>query len=151
MEPKQQPPYPLRMPPKLRSELEARADAGKRSLNAEIVAILEQAQEGVSVPVASLALAQMQAEVLEREWLQRSAQLQLVAAVQLLKQLTKRAKVAGVELSDGESQVLEELRFHASKIAVDQDVTAKRVQMKLESAAKRLADAQELFSLAIKR
>jgi len=37
MEPKQQPPYPLRMPQDLRAELEKMATQSKRSLNAEIV------------------------------------------------------------------------------------------------------------------
>ena len=41
MEPKQLPPYPLRMPQELREELEREAEAGKRSLNAEVVMRLE--------------------------------------------------------------------------------------------------------------
>lgn len=41
MEPKQQPPYPLRMPPDLRAELEKMAEESKRSLNAEIVEHLQ--------------------------------------------------------------------------------------------------------------
>jgi len=41
MEPKQQPPYPLRMTPELRAALESFAESTKRSLNAEIVERLE--------------------------------------------------------------------------------------------------------------
>ena len=137
----------LRMPAELKDRLDEAAELNKRSLTAETVARLEASFEG---PVASLALAQLQAEVLEREWLQRGAQLRFVAAVQLLKQITMKVKAAGVELSATEAQALEELRFHAAKIAVDQDVTAKRVQMKLESAAKKLVDAQDFFNQAVK-
>ena len=41
MEPKQQPPYPLRMSPELRATLEAEAELARRSLNAEITDRLE--------------------------------------------------------------------------------------------------------------
>ncbi|MFS2015050.1 Arc family DNA-binding protein [Massilia sp. CT11-108] len=39
-------PYPLRMPEELRAQLEARAAARKRSLNAEILDILQSSVEG---------------------------------------------------------------------------------------------------------
>lgn len=42
MEPKQQPPYPLRMPHEMRQSLEERATAEGRSLNAEILLRLQQ-------------------------------------------------------------------------------------------------------------
>jgi len=45
MDPKQQPPYPLRMPPEMRAHFEDLARAAKRSLNAEIVATLGEVQE----------------------------------------------------------------------------------------------------------
>ena len=44
MDPKQQPPYPLRMPTEMRSHYEDLAQASKRSLNAEIVAALQEVQ-----------------------------------------------------------------------------------------------------------
>jgi len=44
MEPKQQPPYPLRMPLEMRSHYEDLAEASKRSLNAEIVGALQETQ-----------------------------------------------------------------------------------------------------------
>lgn len=48
MEKKQAPPYPLRMPPELRDRLERAAASKKRSLNAEIIDLLESAGEGPS-------------------------------------------------------------------------------------------------------
>jgi hypothetical protein len=39
-------PYPLRMPPTLREHIDARAKAHNRSLNTEIVLLLQQALEG---------------------------------------------------------------------------------------------------------
>lgn len=45
---KQQNSYPLRMPDELRTRLEEMAKANGRSLNAEIVAILQSAAEGKS-------------------------------------------------------------------------------------------------------
>lgn len=53
MESKQQPPYPLRMPDDLRSRLEASAKQGSRSLNAEIVARLEQSLQHAADLAAS--------------------------------------------------------------------------------------------------
>lgn len=41
----QQPPYPLRMPDEMRNTLTERAKANGRSLNAEILAILQHAVE----------------------------------------------------------------------------------------------------------
>ena len=46
MEPKQQPPYPLRMSPELRATLEAEAELARRSLNAEITDRLERSVAG---------------------------------------------------------------------------------------------------------
>jgi len=46
MEPKQQPPYPLRMSQELRNQLEKEAVVGRRSLNAEIVDRLEMSVAG---------------------------------------------------------------------------------------------------------
>lgn len=46
MEPKQQPPYPVRMPPELRSELEKEAAISSRSLNAEVVSRLQASVDG---------------------------------------------------------------------------------------------------------
>ncbi len=46
MEPKQQPPYPLRMSPELRARLESDATLARRSLNAEIVDRLERSISG---------------------------------------------------------------------------------------------------------
>lgn len=46
MENKQQPPYPLRMAPELREQLEHAARSGSRSLNAEITSRLEASMEG---------------------------------------------------------------------------------------------------------
>ncbi|TMV67621.1 Arc family DNA-binding protein [Thioclava sp. BHET1] len=40
--PKQEPPYGLRMPPELKSRVKAAAEANNRSMNAEIVATLEE-------------------------------------------------------------------------------------------------------------
>lgn len=45
MEQKQQPPYPLRMPPEMRAHYEDLAAASKRSLNAEILAGLQELEE----------------------------------------------------------------------------------------------------------
>ncbi|MEH3087686.1 MAG: Arc family DNA-binding protein [Xylophilus ampelinus] len=44
MEPKQQPPYPLRMPQEMRAQLEVEAAAEKRSLNAHILVALQERQ-----------------------------------------------------------------------------------------------------------
>lgn len=48
----QVPAYPLRMPPELRLVIEERAKENKRSLNAEIVSLLEQ---GINSPTTSSA------------------------------------------------------------------------------------------------
>lgn len=48
MEPKQQPPYPVRMPPELREELEKSAAANSRSLNAEVVSRLQASIDGAA-------------------------------------------------------------------------------------------------------
>ncbi len=40
--PKQEPPYGLRMPPDLKARVKAAAEANNRSMNAEIVATLEE-------------------------------------------------------------------------------------------------------------
>ena len=45
MEPKQQPPYPLRMPPELRLKLEQEAESARRSLNAEIIDRLQNEED----------------------------------------------------------------------------------------------------------
>jgi len=66
MEPKQQQPYPLRMPPELRAHLEDVADRAKRSLNAEIVDRLQAStgQNGMPASTASaLAVAVARAEL----------------------------------------------------------------------------------------
>ena len=47
---KQPPSYPLRLEPPLRAKLEALAHVNGRSLNAQIVLILETALKGDSVP-----------------------------------------------------------------------------------------------------
>ncbi|MFE1574107.1 Arc family DNA-binding protein [Comamonas odontotermitis] len=62
MEPKQQPPYPLRMSPELRTRLESEAELARRSLNAEIVDRLEssisgQASQGIGSRSLEVALA----------------------------------------------------------------------------------------------
>ncbi|MGJ7490202.1 Arc family DNA-binding protein [Variovorax sp. ZT4R33] len=69
MEPKQQPPYPLRIAPELRERLEREAASAKRSLNAEISARLERSfeskdRDAVAVAV-SLASAERQAAMNE--------------------------------------------------------------------------------------
>ncbi len=46
MEPKQQPPYPLRMPPEMRTELEKAAFVAGRSLNSEILWRLQESLAG---------------------------------------------------------------------------------------------------------
>lgn len=56
MEPKQQPPYPLRMSPELRERLEIEAGETKRSLNAEITDRLERSFEQVTPGMESAAL-----------------------------------------------------------------------------------------------
>lgn len=71
MEPKQQPPYPLRMPGDLRAELEQLAEANGRSLNAEIVSRLQRsvsdspAINGVSMKTLFEKLAELEALVRE--------------------------------------------------------------------------------------
>ena len=55
MEPKQQPPYPLRMPQDMRSHFEDLATARSRSLNAEILSALQEVQ-GLRDQVGSLEL-----------------------------------------------------------------------------------------------
>jgi plasmid stability protein len=50
MNPPQPAPYPLRMPPELRIRLSARAQANGRSLNAEILALLQHALDGGASP-----------------------------------------------------------------------------------------------------
>lgn len=45
-------PYPLRMPEELRDQLTVRARANGRSLNAEILGILQEAVGGVGHPLA---------------------------------------------------------------------------------------------------
>lgn len=54
MEPKQQPPYPLRINPELRERLEVEAQTAKRSLNAEIADRLERSINGESAPDATV-------------------------------------------------------------------------------------------------
>ena len=54
-------PYPLRMPPELRAQLDALAKANTRSLNTEIVLILQQAMDaraGVAAGIDLDALAE---------------------------------------------------------------------------------------------
>lgn len=63
MEPKQQPPYPLRISVELRERLEAEAARAKRSLNAEIADRLEQSFRPSSITDAALASSLANAEV----------------------------------------------------------------------------------------
>ena len=65
MEPKQQPPYPLRMPPELRLKLEQEAESARRSLNAEIIDRLQMSVAGErpsALVINTLALAMARAE-----------------------------------------------------------------------------------------
>lgn len=56
MEPKQQPPYPLRMSPELRARLEADAALARRSLNAEIIDRLERSIAGQPADMGTMSL-----------------------------------------------------------------------------------------------
>lgn len=47
---KQEPPYGLRMPPELKARVKAAAEANNRSMNAEIVALLEREFPAPAVP-----------------------------------------------------------------------------------------------------
>lgn len=71
MDPKQQPPYPLRISPELRAKLENEASAARRSLNAEIAARLEasfsQTGRGESSTIALAKLEHMLAETAMNE------------------------------------------------------------------------------------
>ena len=82
MEPKQQPPYPLRMPQELREALEKEATLGKRSLNAEVVGRLE-----LSLARQQEAHAELRARkrALSRQMLEIEAQLMGVEEILVLR------------------------------------------------------------------
>jgi hypothetical protein len=56
-------PFPLRMPEELREQIQALAKANNRSLNTEIVLLLQQALGGHATKTASLAIDVQGAEV----------------------------------------------------------------------------------------
>lgn len=62
--PKQEPPYGLRMPPDLKARVKAAAEANNRSMNAEIVARLENSFLGMSIDVNDDVGARYMAKVL---------------------------------------------------------------------------------------
>lgn len=65
--PKQQPPsYPLRMPEELRQQLDELAEANQRSLNAEIVARLEQSLVSEGTDLRSIPSGALLHEVINR-------------------------------------------------------------------------------------
>lgn len=63
---KQQNSYPLRMPPELRQQLEARAAENSRSMNAEIVAILQRAIEMPTCDLRTVSSGELLHEVIAR-------------------------------------------------------------------------------------
>lgn len=59
-------PYPLRMPEELRAQLSERAKRNGRSINAEIVSILQSALSGIDIELASIGPGDLLDEVLRR-------------------------------------------------------------------------------------
>ena len=59
-------PYPLRMPDELRAQLSERAKSNGRSVNAEIVSILQGALSGSGAELASVGSGELLEEVLRR-------------------------------------------------------------------------------------
>jgi hypothetical protein len=98
MEPKQQPPYPLRMPPNLRAKLEGDAHVHRRSLNAEIVARLEDVQ-GPRVEVETvLALRRAELDLARCDNNMAFYRHYFCVAFQLLANALQRAEEHGVKV-----------------------------------------------------
>src|SRR5687768_9442251 len=91
MEPKQQPPYPLRMPPELREALEKEAAAGKRSLNAEVVMRLELTLVRESEQEADL---RSRHRVVSRQLFDLEAQLMTVEEIRIARQERLQTQMA---------------------------------------------------------
>lgn len=155
MEPKQQPPYPLRMPTELRTDLEETAAHNKRSLNAEIVDRLQKSLDGVQEGVASNTLHALALSIAKAE--ESAARAALTAESQLFQGATvaaillrvlDRANVQGFAvMEDADKAEAVALAEQLMKVAEEHEETGiyDNVVEQAETAEKRLKEAVALF------
>ncbi|OUM01641.1 hypothetical protein A8M77_15320 [Variovorax sp. JS1663] len=139
------------MPPELRERLERHAADGKRSLNAEIVSILEQAIDDEGNPLMKLELARLQADVYRHEWASQIHQVRFVTAVDLLRIVLTRCGAQGLNpLKPREAETFEKMLVEAESIEVGRDVSAEKSSAQLFATQAKLKEAIEFYRDAMK-
>ncbi|MGC3984799.1 MAG: Arc family DNA-binding protein [Pseudorhodoferax sp.] len=154
MEPKQQPPYPLRMTPELRQKLEEEAEKNRRSLNAEIVDRLTMSAYGERpdmLVIKTLSLAMARAEQ-GAAMVRLQSQRDLLAAARVAQTLVKvlaEVKQRGLEFIADAEEISVSYRLALGFVDSAKSLSVERVLDSAKDRAEQLAEAERDMLAAV--